>query len=262
MGAIGNWAYETEAELYLSGYRQADVEINGMFKRFFTDKQRSISLSGKIASAKPDYFLMNYKSSHFQWNNNFKNIDNIRFRFDYEGKDNFSAAVVLNYYTGYVYFDNFAFPDQLSDQLVVPSVYLQKEFAWGPVHHLHKILWQKPSHDVIHLPDIAYGNTTWYQNQLFGVLKFQIGFNFYYYTSYFLDAYMPSTGMFHRQSEVKSGDYPFVDAFLNWNLKRTRFTLQFTNALAGVAGYDHFMAYRHPVFGRTLRFGLSWTFYD
>ena len=262
-GSLTNWEYKTNAEIALSGYSGSDIRLKAHFLRYFSEKQRNISLSGSFSSLKPDFYMYNYGSSHFKWSNDFRNTDNIMLRFDYSGKKSFKLALVLNYLTGYVYFDSLAVPDQFSDQMVVPSLFAEKEFVWGPVHSINKLLVQKPSADIIHLPLVAYGNTSYYQNRLFkGVLGFQLGFSLYYYTKYYPDAYMPATGMFYWQNDRKSGNYPFMDAFLNINLKRTNLTFQYTNALSGIAGYDYFMAYRHPAFKPSFKFGLSWTFYD
>lgn len=262
-GSLTNWEYNTNAEIALSGYSGSDILLKAQFLRYFSEKQRRIELSGSISSLKPDFYLYNYSSSHFKWSNDFLNTDNIMLRFDYTGKKAFKLNFVLNYLTGYTYFDSLALPAQFGEQIVVPSLYTEKEFVLGPVHSNNKLLFQKPSNDIIHLPLLAYGNTSYYENRIFkGVLGFQIGFTFYYYMKYYPDAYMPAIGMFYWQNDRKSGNYPFVDGFLNINLKRTNLTFQYTNALAGIAGYDYFMAYRHPTFKSSFKFGLSWTFYD
>ncbi len=262
-GILGNWTYKTNGFFYLTGYRQADLSADGEFARFFSNKTRKLGLSGHISSLKPSFFLQNYASSHFSWSNNFKNTDNIELKLRYSGNKNFYADLVLNYFTGYIWFDSLALPEQFTSELLVPSLYLQKQFNWGPVHHIHKILVQKPTSDVVHLPLLAYGNTTYYENEVFkGALKFQIGFDFYYFLQYYTDAYMPATGLFYNQNHRMDGNYPYLNAFLNWRIKRTRFTLQYTNALAGLAGYNYFMAYRYPSFNSSVKFGLAWTFYD
>jgi hypothetical protein len=108
-----------------------------------------------------------------------------------------------------------------------------------------------------------YGNTSYYENAFFkGVLKFQLGFDFYINSAYYADAWMPATGLFYRQNISKVGEYPFLDGFLNWKIKRTRFFIKYTNALAGIAGYNYFTTYGYPMNPGSLKFGLSWTFYD
>jgi len=207
--------------------------------------------------------MMRYGSAHFIWDNEFRNIDNFEVMLDYNGKRSFNVKAVLNYYTGYTYFDAMALPRQLTDQLLVGSIFIDKSFSWGGFNHRHQILLQKPTSDMIHLPLLAYGNTTYYQNAFFNnELKFQLGWDFTYTDRFYGDAYMPATGIFYNQHEEKIGQFPFLDAFVNLKIKRTRFTFQYTNALAGLAGTDYFKAYRYPTFGARFKFGLAWTFYN
>jgi Putative porin len=262
-GIIGNWDYKALGFLYLTGYQAGDVMAKASFTRYLSQKQRKLVISGNLSSLKPDYFLNHYGSSHFIWDNAFRNTDKIGAEMLYVGKKQFNVEAALNYYTGYIYFDNTAMPAQDENQIFVASLLIDKTFIWGHFQHNHKILLQEPSSDIIHVPWLAYSNTTLYENQLFkGVLKFELGFSFYYFNQYYADEYMPATGIFYRQNEGMIGEYPFLDGFLNWKIKRTRFSLKYTNALGGIVSNDYFMAYRYPIFNSTLRFGLSWTFYD
>ena len=262
-GVIGNWDYKAFGSLYLTGYQAGDVNAKASFTRYLSQKQRKVVLAGSTSSLKPDYFLNNYGSSHFIWNNSFKNTDRIGAEFLYSGKRNFSIDAALNYYTGYIYFDNTAMPAQDENQIFVASLLLDKTFVWGHFKHNHKILLQETSADIINIPWFAYSNTTFYENEVFkGALSFQVGYSFYYFNRYNGDAYMPATGMFYRQNDGEIGEFPFLDGFLNWRIKRTRFSLKYTNALGGVVSNDYFMAYPYPIFNSTIRFGLSWTFYD
>ena len=47
-----------------------------------------------------------------------------------------------------------------------------------------------------------------------------IGFDLYYNTSYYANAYMPSLAVFYQQKEKMLGNHPYVDVFLNVRLKR------------------------------------------
>jgi len=262
-GNVGNWAYDAFGSLYLTGYQAGDVRAGVSFRRYFNNRERMLELSGSFSSLKPDYFLNNYSSSHFKWKNAFLNTDYIGANLFYSGKNDFTLKSAVDYYTGYIYFNNNALPAQNQDVMIVGSLLLTKGFEWGPLHHKHRILLQKSTSDVVHIPWLAYGNSTYLESAFFkDVLKFQIGFDFYFFNRYYADTFVPATGMFVQQNIRKTGEYPYLDAFLNWKIKRTRFSLKYTNALAGVVSNDYFMAYRYPNFNGTLRFGLSWTFYD
>jgi hypothetical protein len=206
---------------------------------------------------------MKYGAANFIWNNDFLNIDNTSFRVSYQGMKDFNVKASLNYYTGFVYFNEQAIPSQFGSEFFTISAYLDKTFHWGNFHHKHELLIQETSGTVISLPNVAYGNAVWYENSFFkNALKFNIGFDLYYFTPYFADAYMPSTGVFYKQDNREAGNYPFLDLYLNFNIKRTNFSIQYTNALADLLDANYFMAYRYPTFGSSFKFGLLWTFYD
>ena len=89
-----------------------------------------------------------------------------------------------------------------------------------------------------------------------------LGFDLFYNTKYYADAYMPSLNSFHRQHEKQLGNYPFVDVFLNMQLKRFKFFLKVEHVNAGWIDQNYFSVLHYPRNGRDLKFGLSWTFYD
>lgn len=262
-GILGNWDYKASGEVYLTGYRLGDINLNGVFTRYFSNKTRSISLTGEIASQKPDFFLVSYASGHFDWRKDLLNTDRIVAGMSYQGKDHFKTDFSLNYLTGLIYFDSLAIPAQFSDQLLVVCVAADKQFNWGPVHHRHRILLQQSTSDIVRIPQLSYGNTTWYEHYLFKkALHIMVGFRFYYHSRFKTLGWMPATGVFYNQDERYYGNYPYLDGFFNAKIKRTRFTIQYTNSLSGIAGYNYFLAHRYPAFGSSLKFGLAWTFYD
>jgi len=95
-----------------------------------------------------------------------------------------------------------------------------------------------------------------------GKLLTMIGFDLFFNTKYYADAYMPSLASFHRQNEKQLGNYPYFDAFLNIQLKRFRFFLKVEHLNAGWIDKNYFSVLHYPRNGRDLKFGLSWTFYD
>ena len=263
-GSLSNWEYSASGRLSLTGYSAGDLKAEAGFTRYFKSKTYHLSLGGGISSQKPSYFLNSYGSSHFIWNNNFKNIDNTNAFAEFGKEESFRTKLTLNYFTGWVFFNTEALPEQNESEIFTVSFTLYKKFKWGPFNHSHELLVQKGAEDIIHLPALAYKNSTWYQNEVFNkVLKFKIGFDFYYFSSYYADAFMPATGMFYNQQMEKVGNYPFLDGFIDVHLKRTRFTIQYTNALSEfLVPANYFMAYRYPNFSGSFKFGLAWTFYD
>jgi hypothetical protein len=257
--------YQGKMEYFFAGYRQNDVLTDFIINYKLNSKGARISGYGKFYATEPDFFLKQYASSHFKWNSSFpKTTTTSAFIAFASGDGTVYAEGGMSLLGNYIYLNNMAIPAKAGINIVVSSFRLEKKFKWGGFNHIHKFVLQKVNQEaLLQLPLLAYGNTSYYENAFFkGVLKFQIGFDFYVSSSYYADAWMPATGLFYRQDIAKIGEYPFLDGFLNWKVKRTRFFLKYTNALAGIAGYNYFTSYGYPMNPGSLKFGLSWTFYD
>ncbi len=104
----------------------------------------------------------------------------------------------------------------------------------------------------------AYYERVLIQNALTG----QLGFNVYYRTKFYADAYSPSIAQFYSQRVEKIGGYPLVDAFLNFKWKRALIYLKLEHANQGYPNNEYFATYLYPYNPRIFKFGVLWTFYD
>lgn len=262
IGKLKTWQYTLDGQLFLTGYNIGDIFTEAKFVKSFR-KKGEVSLNAKISSLNPSYFLSQYGSEHFVWNNDFTKTESTQIALQYSKESNLSARVSVSLFNDYVYLNKQAEPSQLKSELMVLGFLLDKTFIWGPLRHKHEILLQKSTSDAINLPLLSYANRTYFQTELFeGNLKFQVGGELYYFTKYYGDAYMAATGSFYNQDKEEIGNYPFLKGFLNVKIKRVRFTIQYTNALAGLIDADYFMAYSYPNFNSSMKIGLAWTFYD
>jgi len=260
-----NITYQGKFEYFFSGYRLNDILTDFSLNYKLNSKGATVSAFGKFYATEPDYYLKHYYSSHFQWNTAFPKIKNTSAFVSFtSGNGTVYAEGGLNLLDNYIYLNNMALPAKAEKNILVSSFRIEKKFKWGGFNHIHKFIAQKVNHEeFLQLPLLAYGNTSYYENAFFkSALKFQIGFDFYVNSGYYADSYMPATGMFYRQDISRLAEYPFLDAFVNWKIKRVRFFLKYVNALAGTAGHNYFTTYGYPMNPGSLKFGLSWTFYD
>ena len=61
---------------------------------------------------------------------------------------------------------------------------------------------------------------------------------------------------------MKLGGYPYVDVYANMHLKRTRFFIMYSHVTQGSGTREYFLAPHYPMNGGTLRFGVSWNFFN
>ena len=95
------------------------------------------------------------------------------------------------------------------------------------------------------------------------MLKTELGADLKYFTEYYAPDYSPVMGQFTTQNTAKRekiGNYPLISAYANFDLKRTRFYVQYYHANQKDGRY--FWAPGYPINPSGIHFGLSWNFYD
>jgi hypothetical protein len=258
-------------ELFLNGYRAGDFNLEGKLLKSFEWKKGKASwdIFGSMTNTQPSVWYERWGSNHFKWKNNFLKEFRINAgtEFTYPGR---KATIRLNYaiIDNYTDFGPDALPSQHTEGLSVAALYLKKELSAWKFHLSNDILLQKSSNsDVLDLPLITVRSAAFFGHNFHfkitnGYLDTQIGAEVFYNTPYHAYSYMPATGRFYRQNKTLNGGYPYLNAFLNIKLKRTRAFIMFDHLNSGMMGYDYFMIPSNPMNIRMFKYGLAWTFYD
>ncbi len=269
IGEKFRWA--ASGELYLTGYRAGDFDLNGEIDKSFDWKKGKSSwmITGSIVNQQPSYWFQHWGSNNFEWNNNLSKEFriNVGTGFSYPGRKfeaKFNYAIIKNYTD----FDSTAMPSQYGAGLSVAAIYVKKELRAWKFHLMNEVIVQKSSNSrVLDLP-LATVKSAGFFEHLFrfrstgGKLYMQLGVDVTYNTPYHPYSYMPATGRFYRQENTTAGNYAYLNPFLNLKIKRTRLLIEFDHVNSGMMGYDYAMVPSYPMNIRMLRYGLSWTFYD
>jgi hypothetical protein len=216
---------------------------------------------------RPHYFTNRYSASFLQWENDFPSLYRIKgeafIKSDELELDVRAGAAFLS---NYIYWDHQAIPQVYDTDLLILSGYFSKHFKLSGYHSESKALIQYTTgNEVLRLPAVAlYSSNYWNQSFFKGALITDVGFDIYYTTKYYANAYMPATGVFYLQDTYEVGGFPFLDVFLALRIKRTRIHVSYNNLIhsIGFIGNSFFTTYRYPMKPRHLRFGLVWTFYN
>ncbi|TRX64244.1 putative porin [Carboxylicivirga sp. M1479] len=261
-----NFWWNAGAQLYFQGYRAGDSEITGSLNSRFRIRKDTAGFfaHGGIYFRQPELFENQYFSNHLQWSRDFNQVKSIKVQGGIRiPTRRLELSGGVNLITEHIYWQNNGLPGQTSSVLQVLNGRLKKHFILGRVHSINDVVVQYTSDDkYIPLPLLALYNSTYYENTLFKVLHFQLGFDIRYNTSYYAPMYMPATGMFVNQQLEKVGNYPFVDAFVNLQLKRARIYVKFDHLNQGFPNEPYYTTYLYPGNPRNLKFGVSWNFYD
>jgi hypothetical protein len=256
---------------YLAGYQAGDFQLRGDIELMLPKNKQSFRLKAGASNelVKPSFLYSKFISNHFIWDQSPKQTS----IFHLTGSLNLSSknlTVAGDYYLFHnlMYFDTAGYPQQVSRGLSALCIVAQQEFRLWKWHSINKAAFQQVSEpEIISLPTLALNSSNYLAHEFYfrsteGRLLTMIGFDLYYNTRYYAYAYMPPLAAFHQQNEKQLGNYPYIDVFLNVNLKRVRFFLKYEHVNSGWLEKNFFTVLHYPKNQRYLKMGISWTFYD
>jgi hypothetical protein len=247
-------------------FNSAGFELKGMATQSYKtkkDKTGDIKFSFLSTSQQAGYFFTNFKSNYFRWDTSFSSQIiqqaslSLRYR-ELEGK------VEYNLVSDYVYLDQEAHPAQYKGSINLIKLSLTDEFRWKVWGIDADLVYQLNSNkEIIRVPDFMARVSFFPTLPLFkNACIFQPGIDLFYNTAYYASAYMPATRMFYLQDEKQIGNYVYMDVFANLMVKRFRFFIKYQHMNALWSQNRYYMVPHYPVQESTIKFGLSWSFYD
>lgn len=262
-----NWNWKFSGAYTLEGYSQSDYRLDGNLVYQFGDSinRHSLVIKSQIKSTTPDFLFTEYHGNHQKWEKSFDKTKELSLGLEYQIKKyGFKIGGQINNLDNYTYFGYDTIASQASKSIQVATAYIEKDFRLGKFTLSQKIIGQKSSDKkILPLPDLSVYSNNYYSNTFFnGALDIQAGFSVYYNTSFYAPNYMPSTGQFFLQEEKKLGDYPKVDLYFNFRIKRTRIFIMYEHLNARMGSQNYFSSLHYPINPGMLKYGLRWTFYD
>lgn len=275
--------YDVVAETWLTGEDAGQLKIDGSIDVNFPVFDDTVTLRAKgfFHHLNPTFYYRHYHSRHFWWDNDdLSKIIHSRIEgvFTYR-KTRTSLRVAVDELKNYTYMamsydidnefnrtGNKVSIAQKSGAISLFTVSLSQDFKLGPLHWDNVITYQKSSdNDVIPLPDINIYSNLYLRFKIARVLKCDLGADIRYFTKYYAPDYSPALGQYAVQTgnvRVKTGNYPLVNAYANFHLKRTRFFVMMSHVNGGSGSKEYFLTPHYPLNGRIFRFGLSWNFFN
>lgn len=275
--------YDVVAETWLTGEDAGQLKIDGSIDVNFPVFGDTVTLRAKgfFHHLNPTFYYRHYHSRHFWWDNDdLSKIIHSRIEgvFTYR-KTRTSLRVAVDELKNYTYMamsydidnefnrtGNKMSIAQKSGAISLFTVSLSQDFKLGPLHWDNVITYQKSSdNDVIPLPDINIYSNLYLRFKIARVLKCDLGADIRYFTKYYAPDYSPALGQYAVQTgnvRVKTGNYPLVNAYANFHLKRTRFFVMMSHVNGGSGSKEYFLTPHYPLNGRIFRFGLSWNFFN
>ena len=268
-------------EFYVLGTDVGQVKIDGNLDLKFPLLGDTIQLdaSGYFHLVQPMTYYRIYQSRHFKWDTR----DNFtkETRTHIEGNLSLKRTetrlrVAVDNITNYTYLGTSYTRDSLNNQLSttltprqassvqVFTAQLYQNLHVGILHWDNIITFQKSSDDVVMpLPKLNIYSNLYLRFKIAKVLATDFGADVRYFTEYNAPEYSPAMQSFVIQENenirTKVGNYPFVNVYANFQLKSCRFFIMMSHVNCSSKG-NYFLTPHYPTNGRTLRFGLNWTF--
>ena len=270
--------YDVNGEFTVAGERAGDFFIDGRGELnlpIFGDTAQVV-LNAFVKNQKPSYYFRHYHSRHAWWNYDFDKEWRMRIQGQISyPKTRTKLTVGVENIKNYCYFENTGTattngfsnnvtPRQSSGNVQIISANLCQDFKFGILHFDNDITYQKSTkQDLLPLPTLSLYSNLYIDFKIAKVLNCELGGDVKFFTEYEAPDYSPVVSQFMLQNannRKKVGNYPLVSIYANFDLKRTRFYVQYYHVNQSDGRYFWLPGY--PMNPGGLHFGISWNFYD
>jgi len=252
-------------QYYFSGFEANSFNFHSSLELNLLKTNMSLNL--EIQNNKPSFLYCKYFSNNYIWENNFdfekKYIISITLSKPFLSLkfDNFLLA-------NYIFFNDKSIPEQYNKNIVINSLTIENNLHIGKFIVLNNAVFQKSSNNqIINLPILIVNHSFSFNqpikfNFTGGLLETSTGYEIKYFSSFYAQKYSPYISAFYQQNFKKIGNYPLINVFLQIKLKRFRFFLKYEHVNYKLFDREYFSGIGYPLIERTLKYGLSWHFYD
>lgn len=228
----GRWVrFAVSGDVCLAGYKLGEFQVNGHVDGEFRLGNDSLRMraSAYVRNETPDFFLQHYRSNHYIWDNDFSKV----YRFYVGGEVSYpyewvkaKAKVGFENITHPIYFNSSGLPVQHTGNVQVITADARVDVTTPWVNLENSVVWQLSSDSTMPLPSISlyhnlYYHGWWAKKAMYA----QIGIDVRYHTAYYAPVLNPATGQFCIQNQVKIGNYPVMNVYLNAYVKLLKLKL-------------------------------------
>ena len=260
--------YGFDGNVCLIGYKLGEFQINGHVDGGFKLGKDSMTIAAKafFRNETPDYYLQRYRSNHYEWDNDF----NKQYRLHIGGEIAYPTKwvkpklkVSFENITQPIYFDTDGKPKQMDGNIQVLAADLQLNITTPWVNLDNSIVYQLSSSDKMPLPTLTLYNNLYYHGTWVKVLDVQIGVDMRFFTKYYAPILNPALGQFCVQNEVQVGNYPVMNVYANFYVRKLRLKLfaQYQHFNASFMNKQYFEMPSYPMAPDMFRAGIAWHFY-
>ncbi len=258
------WNIDATVKLYFTGLSKGNLDLNGLLSKKLSDKIGELGFELKQVIAQPFYVSESIEANALVSTKDFGSQVNSSLGGFYQNdqlKLRVSVASLL--FNNLIYWDlntrQFA---QNSSAISIQQVHATKELNWRKWSSAHHLLAQvAPTNQPIQVPLIASRHSFAYKDKIFKKkMEMTTGFDVYFNTPFFNDAYQPVFQSFAPQYDIKQSYIPRLAAFFNFKVKRFRAFVTADQLQHYIVANNINYVYGYASQNALFRLGLSWIF--
>ena len=280
--------YNVTAELGVVGKDAKDLLLDGNADLNFKLWGDTVQLAANafLHRTNPTFYYRHYHSRHFWWDNtDLDKIIHSRIMGDFTiRKTKTEIQIAYDNLQNYTYFlqdynivhtgddysrtGNAVSVKQKGGNMSLLTIQLLQNFQYQIFHWDNVFTFQKSSDDnVLPVPTLNIYTNFYLRFKIARVLDTDLGVDTRYFTSYYAPDYSPGMGVFTVQDSqnnqrTKIGNYPMINAYINFHLKHTRFFVMYSHLNGKNGNKEYFYTPHYPLNPTVFRFGVSWNFFN
>lgn len=258
--------FEINAETALIGPEIGSFFLDGEVKTRFRLWSIPLGLEaeGHFYNQRPSYLWRHHHGSFFRWDKELTFIQNLTLGGSLVAPQ-WGTRLSLRSATlgNWLYFDAKAQPQQATGAIQIIEARVHEAYAWRWFGLEAAASYQISSHpEVLPLPALSAYLNLYFHGYVAKVMRSQVGVEAYYHTRYYAPYWQPAIQQFILQREQLVGNFPLVNIYANFRLRRVRFFLLYYNAveLVATSSLGRFSLAHYPINPNGLRIGLAFDF--
>ncbi len=257
---FGELELNGNGQIFMAGYNSKDYLLQMGAKLLIKDK---FKLNAQFSSQRhvADYFQTLAFTSPIKWNQTLKptfrnGLDASVEWLPWQLKAGFTASNFQNY--NIYFFD--AAPKGVDFNYL--NVFVSNNLKFGKMNWHNRLSYQEIS-ETFHLPKLSLSGGVFFENRFFKKnMLARIGMDYYWYSSYYADAYNPYIRQFTWQNTTKIGNYPYFDFYMSAQVQTMNLFIRFEHINQGLSGNRYYSTPLYPNPPRFFRFGLNWRLFN
>ena len=248
------------------GYRSGDLRFAADY-RIEIDSVRSMAASVAWQQQEPDFFFHHYRGNGLSWDNdNLDKVQTLRFDLKYKHNDKLDIFLTANNIKGHTWLSPTLDVQQGKEAMwLLQGCVIYRTKLWGWLcYDMQQMVQYSSDEGQMRVPVFASKNSLYTDVALFQrALTLQVGADVRYNTAFYADGYSPEAGAFYHQDEVKIGNFPWIDIFVNLQLKRAVIYAKLGHLNSVWENYpDYFILPHYPGNKLGFYYGILWKFFD